>query len=548
MQRLNNISDAVISQVIRQSERRHLKYERNETPMKGNNSQKTWDSKIEEMDWELCLRRYFDYVETWNPPDPDCYTRPERSLSRRSSFNQSPHVQTLQRQPSYGSIHSNYGDFRRGEELETSRFYRPPRRRSITSQNTQWQYDPESADPYRESVNMRSLSSNALVLYNNPTQSTAVAPARPIRRASISGDFHWEYIGKSSTFSLLAPLTTRWPELKDAQVDIYTQTQKMSATEARAYAQGRLAGLPTEVTDEVKRVLSIRDPSQDRQSRALQRHTTQPYVRQDPNAPRRSTSLDSSDRSRYNTPNRPPSFSPTLNTSLKSPAAAPVPSTKTTTAKANTAPQKNRSFFSLSDLRPLTAISERPSTSKSKASSFDRPASRSFLSSFIPKKSNLSTQVLDTVPDKEGDEGRSSSGSDTLTSSKDLDIGSQKKLSARSGKPPTPPKSPLNTQKPLPPKPSGRLSRSKKTKLFAMFRPRQSQSDLPLPPSLLSLQNHAAMNQSRESLRRVSMDLLKRKDSKVTLLSMTEGLDVPFDIWLRALPYIEGRVSTPRGL
>jgi hypothetical protein len=44
------------------------------------------------------------------------------------------------------------------------------------------------------------------------------------------------------------------------------------------------------------------------------------------------------------------------------------------------------------------------------------------------------------------------------------------------------------------------------------------------------------------------MELLKRKDSKVTLLSMTDGMDVPFDIWLRALPYIEGRVSTPKNL
>lgn len=548
MQRINNVSDTVISQIIRQSERRHLKYERNEIPSKGNSSQKSWDSKIEEMDWELCLRRYFDYVESWNP-EPDSYNRPERSLSRKSSFNQSPHVPSLHRQPSYGSMHSNYGDYRRGEELDTSIFYRQPRRRSITSQSSQWQYETDLSDVNRESMSMRSSSSNALVLYNNPTQSTAVTTARPIRRASISGDFRWEYVGKSSTFSILAPLTARWPELKDAQVDIYTQTQKMSATEARAYAQGRLAGLAPEITNEVKRLLSVRNPAQERQSRARQRHTIQPHVRQDTNAPRRSTSLDSSDRSRFNPPPRQSSFSPAQNTSLKPSGSPSVPASRATASSANTGSQKSR-FFSLSDLRPLTAISERPSTSKSKASSLDRPASRSFLSSFIPKKSNLSNQVLDTVPDKEGDEGRSSSGSDTLTSNRDLEIDPGSKISAKSGKPRTPPKSPVNTQKPLPPKPSGRAFRTKKTRLFAMFKPRQSESDLPLPlpPSLLSLHNKSSINQSRESLRRVSMELLKRKDSKVTLLSMTDGMDVPFDIWLRALPYIEGRVSTPKNL
>jgi hypothetical protein len=153
---------------------------------------------------------------------------------------------------------------------------------------------------------------------------------------------------------------------------------------------------------------------------------------------------------------------------------------------------------------------------------------------------------LSTVLDKETNEGCSSSGSDTLTSSRDLDVDT--KNSQTSYTRPGSHKSTLDTQKPLPPKPLE--TKLRKTKLFAMFRPRQSQSDLrvPLPPSVLSLQNAASINQSRESLRRVPMDLLKRNDSKVTLLSVAENLDVPFDIWLRALPYIEGRVRTPGGL
>jgi hypothetical protein len=554
MQRLSSTSDTVISQIIRQSERRHLRYERKEIASKGG-IQQTWDSRIDEMDWELCLRRYFDYVDSWQP-DPDYGDAPQRSLSRKSSFNQSPHMQPLQRHPTNGSMTSNYGDFRRGEELDTSQFYRPPRRRNSTSQSAIWQSETDIVDANRRSMSLRSVSSNALVLYGNPTTSTAITPARPIRRASISGDFHWEYIGKSSTFSLLAPLTARWPELKDAQVDIYTQTQNMSATEARAYAQGRLASLPPEIIEEVKRALSVRgkpQQAQERQSRAQQRHTIQSYAPPTTQSPRRSTSLDSSDRARYNPQRRPSSFSPAQSHSLKPPppptltSSKPKPSPKTNSA--NQSSQKSR-FLSLADLRPLTAISERPSTSRSKASTLDRPASRFSIQSFLPKKSGLSNQVLETVPDKEGGEGRSSSGSDTLTSSRGADDFSKTRKPLASSRSETPLKSSPNTHKPLPPKPKDRQNKSRGSKLFSMFKTRPSQTDLrvPMPPSLLSLHDPARINQSRESLKRVSVDLLKRKDSRATLLSMAEGMEVPFDIWLRALPYIEGRAITPRNI
>jgi hypothetical protein len=543
MQRRSISSDPVLAQILRQSERRHMKYDRNEVPLKRSTSQKSWDSKIEEMDWELCLRRYFDYVDSWHPVDESSH-EPQTSLSRRSSFHRSQDIPPLQRQPTNASLRSNYGEFRRGEDLDTSQFYRQPRRRSSSVHSLERQGTTEISNTDRRSMSMRTNPSTALVLYGSPArpESMAVSTVRPIRHASISGDFHWEYIGKSSTFSLLSPLTARWPELKDAQVDIYTQTQNMTANEARAYAQGRLASLPPEITDEVRRALSHQ--TQERQSRSQHRHTIQSYTSQEP-GPRRSSSLDTAERSRYNHLHRPNSFSPSQGYVMK-----PQPPIKTLPRKP--IPQspspgtQKKGFLSLGDLRPLTAISERPSTSKSKASSLDRPASRSFIQSFMPKKSNLSTQVLSTVPDKEATEGRSSSGSDTLTSNRDVDVDSQN--SPRSYPRPNSFKSPLRTQKPLPPKPFE--AKPRKTKLFAMFRRRQSQSDLrmPLPPSVLSLQSAASINQSRESLRGVSMDLLKRKDSKVTLLSVAENLDVPFDIWLRALPYIEGRVRTPGGL
>jgi hypothetical protein len=159
----------------------------------------------------------------------------------------------------------------------------------------------------------------------------------------------------------------------------------------------------------------------------------------------------------------------------------------------------------------------------------------------------LSSQVLATVIDKDAKpEGRSSSGSDTLTSDQDFDMKAMN-LPKSSEKPLPLPKSPVNVQKPLPPKP--KISRARQS-LLAFFKARQSQRDLraSLQPSTVSLQSQISANKSRESLGRVSMDLLKRKESKVTLFSLADGMDVPFDMWLKALPYIEGRCQTPRNL
>lgn len=568
IQRFSSATDAAIAQVLRQSERRHQQYERSIPTSKGNNQQqKALNAKFEEMDWELCLRRYFDCVEKWNP-EPYSYDAPD-GLSRRTSLRQSQTFPMLERQATNASTRSSYGDYRRGDDVDTSRFTRAPRRGSSSAMSFEWQNANQQGEPSSRTSSMQSIQSNALVLYGTSGgsgQSTAVSTPRPIRRSSITGDFHWEYIGKSSTFSLLAPLTNRWPELKDAQVDIYTQTQNMTAGEARAYAQGRLAALPVEVTDEVRRVLSLQTTPQNTSQEMITRgrpsnNPVPQRVATDAQNPRRSTSLDSAQRARCTNSARPPAISPATHRSMN------ATNTKAGGIQNNPVPRKpvnlqsKRSFLNALDLRPLTAISERsqrPGTSKSKVS-MDRPTSRSFMQAFASRKASMSTTVLDTVLDKEVGEGRSSSGSDTLTSNKDLDV--EKPPLTPIKAPPTPPKSTKSAKsqksglnKPLPPKPatpsmsssaysmSSSASRQK-TRLLALFK-KQGSKNLSVPPSIRSLQSQLSLNQSRESLR-MSMDLLRRKDSKVTLFSVAEGMEVPFDTWLKALPYIEGRVNTP---
>jgi hypothetical protein len=577
-------SNSTVAVILRCAERRHAIHDRSDpTPVKGIHS-KDNEVKLEDMDWELNLRKYFDVMDTWSGESEDTEMTGNGSQpnSRASSFTQAPWSRPIQRQNTNPPVsndtrgRSQYGEFRRGEDLDTNQYFRQPRRRSSSASSVGWV--PANQAAAKRLSGAYSRSSNELVLYNptHSSSSTSIATVRPIRRASITGDFHWEYVGRSSTFNTLAPLTSRWPELKDAQVDIYTQTQGMSSGEARAYSLGRLAGLSPEITNEVRRVLSMKAPSQEQlpvMSQPTVRMVRQPSVNRNMESGRRSISLDAPVRrplplTRPLSTDRLSSGRPLPNKRLPAPSAIPLlengPVVPRLTAKPKSATyqrpppesvrpmrkivpsvQKRGFLGTIADLRPMTAISERSSRSGFSRTSLDKPGSRSIMQGFKSRRTNLSqisileSSILETVPDKA--EGRSSSGSDTLTSNKDFEIGpvprtpqSQKTVTTSST---------MNVQKPLPARPK----RSYAPRVFAaIFKSRKDDKHLqvPITSSLLSL--HSAGGLSQESLRRVSMDILKRKDSRVTMMSMGENMDVPFDIWLRALPYIEGRCSTPR--
>ncbi|KAF2669996.1 hypothetical protein BT63DRAFT_423968 [Microthyrium microscopicum] len=599
MHRSKMSTDSGLTLILQQAERRHAFYEKQTTDSKDANKQristlKIEALKVEETDWEKSLRRYFEALECWTwESENEVETQMPAPSSRTSTFTESRYPQLVQRQSTTSLVRSNYGEFRRGEELDTGNveYFRQPRRPSVTNRASMI-IPSESNTNNRHSLNSNfSRSSNALVLYSptSPTEdSTAVVRSRPIRRASISRDFHWEYVGNSSSLPLLAPLTARWPELKDAQVDIYTQTQGMSAKEARAYAQGRLACLDPEITNEVRRVLSGTPTSPTASQPALEaaevrrvmpppvKTATQsalvatearrarPMLRDTTSERRRSVSLDPpTDRRKTLPAANPRAAKSQLHLNSQNVVPKLVSKPKQSRSIRNSLPNlevQRRTFLSsLSDLRPLTAISERPSTSKSRASmksmksrasSLEKPPSRSLMQAFKNNRSNLSqTTILETVPDK--GEGRSSSGSDTLTPEKDHDVETKSTLSAstnahsyksrsthrKRAKP--------NTEKPLPPSPG------KTSKLLGLFKSKVKNGDshlkVPVPRSVLTSHSTSSFSHSRDSLR-VSMELLRKKDSRATLLSMGEQPDMHFDVWLRALPYIEGRCTTPGNL
>jgi hypothetical protein len=695
MQRSQPEYEASLAQILRRAERRHHIYEGLDAPIRLNDKPKLETFRVEEMDWEVCLRRYFDHVTEWIPEPL------QSTLSRASSFRSQgsggSHRQ-LERRNSTASTGS-YGAH------DTEHFTRPVRRNSLSQRNSQYSQYGEARRSFPPQPHMQQHvhqvqqphvpqpmaiaqgdPSNALVLYNSPdsrrsSMSMEVASARPVRRASITRDFHWEYVGLSTSWEMLAPLSARYPDLRDAQADIFAQTQGLSAMEARAYAQGRLANLPVEITNQVKHILTsmapvVRHertnsnashisqtnhvgqsrPVSKRSNRSLERLATQDRERDSRLEKERLAKLEkerktklekererrreketelnpvwerdsrlqrerelskerskerirerSRERGRSNTrPAAPRRYHPrsisagerSRSSSVESvrkgpqdrkqrptPTGGHIPRHSMRKAPSPKRPRKPGppragGLKVPQDLRPMTAISEKSHIIRSRGSSIDwqpgLPGSGTLKQLLSLKKSAVSDLEVAEPEGSKGNSLDSSSSAETTSSSPSGSTKSKGSSStaatsttgekksqylrtansksspslrddsmAKTDQPPLP-----NRGKALPPNPPA-ASKFKKSTLLALFRrtvgseKQLDHLDLlspPLSPAAVAL----SARHSRESLHRMSMEVLKRKDSKVTLYSVAEGMEVPFDTWLSALPYIEGRALSPR--
>jgi len=108
-------------------------------------------------------------------------------------------------------------------------------------------------------------------------------------------------------------------------------------------------------------------------------------------------------------------------------------------------------------------------------------------------------------------------------------------------------KSSIAMSKPLPMTPGqlGMTTNPLKKKISQFFTKKSRQG---LPSSISTPQLSSAMR-SAETLSKASLDCLSRKNgskSTLCLVAIQEGPDQPFQVWLNALPYIEGRAGTPR--
>jgi hypothetical protein len=541
LQRNKPMQDPVLTFILQRAERRHHQYQKLSSEPRPKSPAKSAVSKSEDNEWELCLRRYLEFLEALDQRNRQL--PPQPSISRNSTFMTESSVSTLVGQASEAT--PSHPVYRRGDVVDPNRYYRAPRQRSSMVQSIVSTASTER----RHSLQSPASSSSALVLYGSSVNSDSTVT---LRKATLSADFPWECLAEMSSFGLLSPLMARWPGLREAQADICTQTHGMSASEARAYAQGRLACLGADAVDEIKVTLSDGQAHsgtlERRNSRILSLQPYNPY-------PSKELQLYGQPKSRTSAQGQRAQNSQILQ------------NTKATRAKAKDGPMKHK-LFSLSDLRPLTAISERPRSSRSRASSIDKASTRSIMSAFKSKKSNLSSsnltketleEVSPSTPQLEP-KNSVSSGTETLVDGKS--IRSVRTARSKGSTPsrfsafkplPATPKISISHDlsdmkaKPLPPKPES----NKLPRMLALLKPglRQTKGRIPLPPSVVSLQSQLSVaNQSMETVSRVSMEMLRRKDSKMTLISVSEGMDVPFDMWLRALPYIEGRSGTPRNV
>jgi hypothetical protein len=356
----------------------------------------------------------------------------------------------------------------------------------------------------------------------------------------------------------LDPLAITHPELEQARQDIMIETRNMSAGETRAYVQGRLASLDSKLTEEIRRVL-VGDQSA--------RNSVMGYDRNGAHVTltKRASQTSLERYSMANDSNKPQSTWHT-SSSKSLPKEIEAKQQKAAMKRESTNPedpnqQRRTAKQRLSNLqakvqRPLSAIQERPRTAKSSKSAKSKASKaesiRSKRSFFSTKEKPPSLPKFLEVPDNTV---KSSFAKENLTSLSKSSASSHSKEMALEKLPKVPltekrPRSALksamkstaSTSKPLPPKPNEIVI---KPRLFK-FRMRQRKSKV--TPSIYSSKQGSITN-SMPTQSKVSLNFSHRNESRSTLrlIALQDGLEKPFEVWLRALPYIEGRAGTPKG-
>ena len=148
MQTQTENHDRNLTFILRQVERRHNIYERQENLGTVTSHQKLTKDRENEMTWELCLRRYFDYAEAY------CTSRVQHATQDPSKPSFYPHLlETSEaiRETPLRSASFSYGSYRRGDGGDTTHYantweaqvhgamqrnYTRSRRSSITSNSS----------------------------------------------------------------------------------------------------------------------------------------------------------------------------------------------------------------------------------------------------------------------------------------------------------------------------------------------------------------------------------------------------------------------------
>lgn len=567
LQKSRQSPDPTLSSILRLSSKRHTILERDDRDQEGK-AHRPNESRAELLEWEFCVRRYFEYV------DAEELRAAEQALQSRRSYagqllgrgsEPSLALAAAPRPSDYRTMTTSdfsYGYYRTGEALSAetrmkrlsadgdpyNAIYTRSRRNSTASN-----VSATNSESRRNSF----ASSNGGSPMISPTTIGFVQPAAPVRFET-SHD-----TGEASNH----PRAPRGDNLQQAWIDITNATRDMPPNEARAYTQGRLEGLDPSLTAQLR----VKGGDISLQTRPLP-------IRQNsaPQSSLRDNILDANGFGEE-VPHHQRCHLPRvarLETRKDSAPKAVRANTLPVRAQRQLSrlPSKTRvSNLRADHLRQLSTIVERPMTAGSKKSKTESIKSLKSILSFKKEKIPAVPEIPRIQLDNRKPLDSNLSDSSTLRGSTpdkvprlvELD-GSPPRSTMKTANHPAMQKSNLNQRSnlsanPLPIRPNHfpikvlekplKHIKNPIKRLSRFFSASKKERSLHNRLSSKSSPDLMDCMQSAECLaNKASLDTMSRKNgsrSTICLVAIQEAPDQPFQIWLNALPYIEGRATTP---
>lgn len=574
MQKERQSPDPTLASILRHSQKRHTIYERYDKGQEGK-IQRPSESRAELLEWEFCVRRYFEYVDAQQKAADQAFQSRQAhggQLVRSGSeptLALAPARRQSQSRTTTATSDFSYGSYRTGEALSAdTRMKRlsmdgdpynaiyTRSRRGSTASNVSVSTVESRNNSFRSSHGASPTVSPTAIGF--PQSAVPVSCERPRSMGPIANH----------------PRASGGDTLQQVWIDITNATRDMPPNEARAYTQGRLEGLDPALTAQLRYMggdLSMNSASLPAQPNSAQLSTV-------PSHDIDTLALDNSGVD-----------IPPLDLHQRRSQLLRVAKLETNQAhapkavRANTLPihaqrrlprrpSKHRvSSLRMDHQRSLSTIVERPMTSGSKKSRAE--STKSLKSIFSLKK-----EVIPAVPEipriklenRKPSDGSLSDSSTLRGSTPDktprimeLDE-SPPRVSKKAPNRPAMQKSSLKqrsnlSSKPLPMRPDQfplrvmeepvEQTNNPMKRLSRFFSASKKERSLHSRLSSHSSPHLAHSMRSAESLaQKVSLDAMSRRNgsrSTICLVAIQEAPDQPFQVWLNALPYIEGRAGTP---
>ncbi|TLD32310.1 T-complex protein 1 subunit epsilon [Venturia nashicola] len=577
MQKSRQSPDPALASILRHSQKRHTIYERDQKNQEGK-AHRPNDSRVELLEWEFCVRRYFEYVDAEQQRAAEALQSRQscagplvrcgsESTLASAAAHRRPGCRTTTSTSSY-----SYDSYRTGEALSSE-----TRMKRLSADG-----DPYNAIYTRSRRNSTASNVSATNSESRRNSFANLNEGSPVLSPTAIGSLH-----STATVPVEAYYSTEeipnhscatvGDNLQQAWIDIRNATRDMLPNEARAYTQGRLDGLDPSLTVQLHVMGDISSQPKSLTAQISPRSSKEKSALQS-SLPNNPLSLNSSSE-------EVPPLDLYQRRSQLLRVARPG-TTKSSVSRANRAnslplhtqrrlscrPSKTRvSSLRADHLRQLSPIVERPMTPASKKSKNGSIRSLKSILSFKKEKIPPVPEIPYIKLESRKPSDSSLSDSSTLRGStpdntprivelvdsppsftmkaidrRAMQKSSLKQASNLSSKPPPirPDQFPVEVMdEPL------EYTNNIIKRLSRFFSASRKETSLHDRLSSKSSPHPIDCMRSAESLaHKVSLDAMSRKNgsrSTICLVAIQEVPDQPFQVWLNALPYIEGRPATP---